>query len=140
MSSLCDSLAHQIDQLSIINGLEPLNKPTGPVCVCVYHRVKINGRMYFSLNYKRVKKCNSYTVAFKDYLVTDASLCYGEIKEFMQVSTNSPPLAIVKCLITQISGPPHHLSASVITADSKELLFDSYLIQKDLSGAYLSIV
>ena len=85
----------------------------------------INGRMYFSLKYKRVKKCNSYTVAFKE--VTDASLCYGEIEKFIQVSTNSAPLAIVKCLITRITGPPHYLSASVITADSKELLFDSYL-------------
>ena len=116
MSSLCDSEAYQIDQLFITNGLEPLNKPTDPVCV--YHRIMINGRMYFSFKYNRVKKRNSYTVAFKE--VTDASLCYGEIEKFIQVSTNSPPLAIVKCLITQITGPPHHLSESVITVDSQK--------------------
>ena len=85
----------------------------------------INGRMYFSLQYSRVKKRNSYTIAFKE--ATDASLCYGEIQKFIQVSSNSPPLAIVKSLITQITGPPHHLSESIITVDSQQLLFDNYL-------------
>ena len=33
MSSLTDSEADQVDRFLITNGLEPLNKPTGPVCV-----------------------------------------------------------------------------------------------------------
>ena len=37
MASLSDSEADQIDQLLVTNGLDPFNKPTGPVCV--YHRV-----------------------------------------------------------------------------------------------------
>ena len=94
--------------------------------------------MYFSFKYNQVKKRNSYTIAFKE--IADASLCYGEIEIFIQVSTNSPPLAIVKCLITQITGPPHYLSESVITVYSQELLFDNYLIQMDLSDVFLSVV
>ena len=135
MASLPDSEADQIDQLLVTNGLDPFNKPTGPVCV--YHRVMINGRMYFSLNYNRVKRRNSYTVAFKE--ATDASLCYGEIEKFMQVSTNSPPLALVKSLVTQITGPPHPLSETLITVDSQELLFDNYLTYTEGPFRYIFV-
>ena len=59
---------------------------------------------------------------------TDSAVGYGIIEKFIQVSTNVCPLAVIKTLTTQIAGPPHHLSDSVITADSQQqLLFNDYL-------------
>lgn len=45
MVSLSDNEADQIDKLVLTNKFEPFNKPTGPLYV--YHRVMMNGRMYF---------------------------------------------------------------------------------------------
>ena len=53
---------------------------------------------------------------------TDSAVAYGTVQKFIQISTNVCPLAVVTALSTQITGPPHHLSDSVATVDSQQLL------------------
>ena len=70
-----------------------------------------------------MKTRNSDTVAFKE--ATDA-LCYGEIEKFLQVSTNSPPLAVVIGLVTQVTGPPHPFQKVSLLLSQE--FFDNYLL------------
>jgi hypothetical protein len=131
LSILCDHEIHQVDQLLITRGLQALRKPINHVYV--HHKAMINGKMYFSSGYKKVKKRNSFTVMFS----TDSTVGYGIIEKFIQVSTNVCPLAVIKTLTTQIAGPPHHLSDSVITADSQQLLFNDYLTFDEGTVTYI---
>ena len=62
ISSISDTELAQSQEL-LTNQTES-NMPTGPVCV--YSRAVIKGRMYYSSRYSRVKKSNTYTIAFKE--------------------------------------------------------------------------
>ena len=77
LSILCDHEIHQIDQLLITCGLQPLRKPINHVYV--HHKAMISGKMYFSNGYKKVKKRNSYTVMFS----TDSTVGYGIVEKFI---------------------------------------------------------
>ena len=67
-----------------------------------YDKAFALGITFYSRRYTRVKKRNSYTVAYQDPL--DHSTCYGIVETFISV-TNSYNLAL--CVKKQV-GPPHN--------------------------------
>ena len=131
VSTLCDHEIHQIDQLLISHGLQALSKPIDHIYI--HHKAMINGKVYFSYGYKKVKKRNSFTVMFSK----DSAVGYGMVEKFIQISTNVSPLAVIKTLTTQITGPPHHLSDSVVTVDSRQFLFSDYLTFDEGAMTYI---
>ena len=92
-----------------------------------YDKASALGITYCSRRYTRVKKRNSYTVAFEDPL--DHSSCYGIVETFISV-TNSYNLALVQqCVLKQV-GPPHSFNG-IISDDNHELLFEDYVTYED---------
>ena len=53
--------------------------------------------------------------------------------------SDSPPLAIVRNLLNQVTGPPHHLSESVVPVDTQQLLFGDYLTYAEGSLRFIFV-
>ena len=98
-------------------------------------KVKIDGNMFFSKNYKRVTKRNSYTISYSK----PPSNCvyYGLIENFL--SANGHYLAAIRTLEIISTGPIHPFSEDIIAIDSKKILFSDYLTFEYGSHAFILV-
>lgn len=91
--------------------------------VQVYYKAIIKGKLFFSKDYAREKKRNSYTISFSEQPA--ASPCYAFIEKF--ISVNEEKLVLIQELSIICRGPPDGVSDSVATTSSQTLLFEDYL-------------
>ena len=102
--------------------------------VQVYQRAIIKGKVYYSMEYKRVKKRNSYTVAFKDSS-RPSSICFGLIQRF--IATSSSQLAVIQQLIVSDVNLPFEISGALVTSETLDLLLNSYITYKESCLIYV---
>lgn len=108
----------QINDILQYSGLQPLTSNLGRVFV----KAKINGKMYFGKENKKVKKRNDYTVSFKSSSIY--SISYGIINHFLSIDDYS--LAEIQHLHVKHSGPIKTFASNLITPSSHKILFEDY--------------
>ena len=126
MCTLNDDEVHQVNQLLVHYGLPVLGNST----TYIYHKAIISGKIFFSINNKRVKKRNSYTVMFRDS-ESSSNQCFAIVEKFL--TSNGHHMAAVKTLRAHVSGPPHEIAESVVTADSLYAPFNHYIMYEGAS-------
>ena len=118
--NLADEEVCHVNQLLSSNDLQLLDSPA----VRSYSKAVVKGKTIFSKMNIRVKKRNSYTVAYTD--PNSDSVCFGIIERFITATTNCYTLAVVNQLAIQHVGPPHDFK-DTLTKDSHALLFENYV-------------
>ena len=118
MCTLSDDEVYQINLLLASCDLPLLANSTG----LIHHKAIINGKVFFSISNKRVKKRNGYTIMFREL---STNQCYALVEKF--ISVNGHHIAAVKTLQTHVSGPPHKIPDRVVTTDSLYTLFNDHI-------------
>lgn len=96
--------------------------------MCVYTtKPVIKGKGFFTKENKRVKRRNSYTIAFS--VPFSNSFSYGIVEKFLKI--NDHYLATVTELTIQCAGPPQDITVGTITDESRGTLFEDYLTYKE---------
>ena len=91
-----------------------------------YTKATIKGKVYFSKEYIKAKKTNSYTISFRN---SAAVISYEILINFLCIDGHH--LATVQELLLQCTGPPQKFPINIITLCSQDLLFDDYLTCKE---------
>ena len=80
--------------------------------VQVFYRVDLNGNLYYSARYRRVRHRNSYTIAYEHA----GCLSFGQIQYYIAISQLNTILVVVqKCVLTSETAQQHfNLSTSAI--------------------------
>ena len=80
--------------------------------VQVFYRVELNGSLYYSARYRRVRHRNSYTIAYEH----SGCLSFGQIQYYIALSQLNTILAVVqKCVLTLETAQQHfNLSTSAV--------------------------
>ena len=97
--------------------LDANNLEHPPNSVTVIYRVELRGVMYYSMGYERVKKRNSYTVA---YLDSDGSNKFGLIEYFIFVHNK---VVVVLQELNPVSSCKEHFQLSTMGLDVMSFLF-----------------
>ena len=91
--------------------------------VRIYHKVEVNGTIFFSQNYTKVTRRNSYTISYCK--PSSDNLFYAIVKNY--VAASGYYFASIKELEIQCKGPPKEFSKDILNDDSKDVLFGDYL-------------
>ena len=131
MYSLQDKELQDVNQL-----LHSIKSPSlkSPI-VRTYPKVKVNGNVFFSKNYKKVTKRNSYTISYLK--PPSKSVYYGFIEDFLSV--NGHYIASIKTLEIISRGPIQEFPEDIISSESKKILFSDYLTFEHKSRAYIFV-
>ena len=121
--TLEDKQIDELNQLLTNYNLLPLSSPH----VRIYDKAVIRGKVFFTKENKRVKRRNSYTIAFS--VPFSNSFSYGIVEKFLKI--NDHCLAIVTELTIQCAGPPRGIILGTITDESRGILFEDYLTYKE---------
>ena len=117
--SISDNEFVDINQLLQLHKLPPLTSSEGRM----FTKAQINGRMYYSMENKKVTKRNSYTVLY----LNSNSASYGTVKHYLYVDDYK--FALINNLQCLHTGPPKTFMNNIITVDKDEL-FENYLTCK----------
>jgi len=101
-----------------------------------FHRLQLNGEVYYSQNYRRVKKRNSYTVSYKN---EELSECFGQILFFVLVDSHTS-LAVIRRFTVIEGGAMSHFRLSipvqgiipVVETERNDVIFVENIQQKCL--------
>lgn len=117
-----------INELLEKHDLQPLKSSQGRI----YTKATIKGKVYFSKEYTKATKTNSFTVSFTNFA---AVISHGIVLNFVCVDGHH--LATIQELLLQCTGPPQRFPINIITLSSQELLFEDYLTCKEGSKQYI---
>lgn len=127
--SLPEEDAAQINHLLESSGLLPLRSTKVESSL----KARISGSTFFAKENRRVKKSNSFTIAF--VLQSDATLHYGFIERFLVA--NDTHVALIQELDIVRKGPQNGVPESIATISSQALMFEDYLTYKEGTHRYI---